>query len=129
MLKIGSAESKAGTLSRGKIELIELPTGERATVPVVIATGEEPGPCLLVTGNIHGGEVVGTLVLHRFLEELEPQLAKLRGTVVAIPSLNPSGLLAQTRQSPYQAVDPNHELVGDTASHHACVGLNNGNVR
>jgi predicted deacylase len=63
------------------------------------------GPTLLLTGNIHGDEVTGVIVIHRFLESLD--LSKLRGRIVAVPSLNPTGLLAETRFPQFEAKDPN----------------------
>lgn len=107
MSTLGTATEKAGTLVRGTFELLTLPTGAAETVPVVIAAGRRPGPTFLLTANIHGDEVVGTLVAHRFLEGLN--LEKLAGRVVAVPSLNPSGMRALTRFSELQATDPNRK--------------------
>lgn len=106
-LQVGTAKSKAGAVSRGSFDLVGLATGGYESVPVVIATGSHPGPTLLVTANIHGDEVVGTLVCHRFIESLD--LSKLRGQVVVLPSLNPSGMRALTRFSELQSVDPNRK--------------------
>jgi predicted deacylase len=106
-LKIGTAVEKPGSLSRGEFELGPLPTGGMEKISVVIAAGDKAGPTVLITANIHGDEVVGTLVCHRFLESLD--LAKLAGRVVVIPSLNPSGMRALTRHSELQAVDPNRK--------------------
>lgn len=47
----------------------------------MIASGNEPGPTFLLTANIHGDEVTGLVVVHRFIEGLEAsgRLEKLRG--------------------------------------------------
>lgn len=79
-----------------------------------VCSGAEAGPRVLITGNIHGDEVTGTIVIHRFIERcatsrvalptppdhlpslhlsLEGKLDRLKGTIVAIPSLNPTGHL------------------------------------
>jgi uncharacterized protein len=106
-LQLGTAHGKAGTVVRGCFQLVALPTGGFETIPVIIAMGNHPGPTLLVTANIHGDEVVGTLVCHRFIESLD--LKKLQGQVVVLPSLNPSGLRALTRFSELQGTDPNRK--------------------
>jgi predicted deacylase len=33
-----------------------------------VCSGAEAGPRVLITGNIHGDEVTGTIVIHRFIE-------------------------------------------------------------
>lgn len=66
----------------------------------------DPGPTFLVTANIHGDEVTGVLVVHRFLDFLEKNPLN-SGRVVIIPSLNPSGHLADSRTPLFQNKDPN----------------------
>ncbi len=107
MKKLGTVTEKPGTIQRGWFDLFELPNGQMERLPVVIASGKKEGPTFLVTANIHGGEVVGLVVLHRFFEKLN--LDELSGRIVAIPSLNPSGLLLGTRTPAWEAVDPNRK--------------------
>eukprot|EP00128_Syssomonas_multiformis_P000187 Colp12_sorted_trinity150504_noHs@14150 len=98
-------QREQGKLVRGSLPLVKLPTGDDLTVKYVVASGVEPGPTILITANIHGDEVTGTIACHRFLESLE--LSKVKGTVVCFPSLNPTGLLAGTRFPTFDAQDPN----------------------
>jgi hypothetical protein len=76
---------------------------------VVIATGRLPGPKLLLTGNIHGNEINPCIICHRVIEWLESAVAdgSFKGTVVLMPSLNPTGHRAGTRSPSFESVDPN----------------------
>jgi predicted deacylase len=105
--RLGNVQETLGKTMRGSYNSLELPNGQWEELPVVWASGSKPGPTLLLTANIHGGEVIGTLVLHRFFELLKT--SDLKGSVVAIPSLNPSGQIALTRFSAWDAVDPNRK--------------------
>lgn len=102
---IGSAKALPGKIQYGKWEAFRHPTGQGEFLPVVIAQGLKDGPCLWLTAGIHGPEHTGPLVLH---ELINPQLvAEMRGTVVAIPALNPVGLRMMLRQPHPDSKDPN----------------------
>ena len=102
---IGSAQARPGRIQYGKWEAFRHPTGQVEFLPVVIAQGVKDGPCLWLTAGIHGPEHTGPLVLH---ELINPQLvAEMRGTIVAIPALNPVGLRMMLRQPHPDSKDPN----------------------
>ncbi|MHA1934068.1 MAG: succinylglutamate desuccinylase/aspartoacylase family protein [Candidatus Thorarchaeota archaeon] len=104
-ITIGSAKSEPGKLTYGFIDGLELPTGTVDKIPVMIAQGKEDGPTFFLTANVHGNELTGVAVIH---ETVNDDLAsKLKGTVVAIPTLNPSGLRLGKRHSEYNEPDPN----------------------
>ena len=106
-MKIGTAESKAGEVSKGYIDMVSFPTGGMERAPVMMATGEGGGdsPTLWLTANLHGNEVTGIPVIHRTItEELAEQIT---GTVVGVITLNPSGLRSADRRSNYDNRDPN----------------------
>lgn len=135
---LGTAIEQRGSISRGRVELLQLPTGDTVSCAVVIVSGTLDGPTFLVTAStsfirvarsstitnsvslscvlvslsviykdIHGDEVTGVVVVHRVIERLSAQLEQVRGRVVFIPSLNPTGLLAGTRFPQFDAHDPN----------------------
>jgi predicted deacylase len=105
MLTLGSATAAPGTIQYGRWEALGHPTGHTEFLPLIIAQGKEEGPCLWLTAGIHGPEQAGPLVLYRLItRELVDQL---RGTVVAIPALNPAGLRMANREPPHAAKDPN----------------------
>ena len=91
----------------GWFELAALPTGHVERLPVTIVHGAAPGPVVWVTANIHGDEVTGLAVVHAVLAAIEADRTALRGTLVAIPSLNPAGLHTRRRESYLDRRDPN----------------------
>lgn len=110
ILKVGTAVARPGEISYGWFDIVELPTGNQERLPVIICQGNEPGPVFWFTAGIHGDELTGVPALH---ETITAELAtNLRGTVVAIPSLNPAGLLTHTRQPYYNVGDPNRTFPG-----------------
>lgn len=102
---LGDVVAVPGELTHGWFELAALPTGHLERLPVILAQGRESGPVLWLTANIHGDEVTGLAVVH---ELLTTTLARqLRGTVVALPTLNPAGLYTRQRASYLDRRDPN----------------------
>jgi len=109
-LSLGTATAAAGEIVYGWYTLAELATGHVERLPVVIARGRESGPTLWLTANIHGDELTGMGVVH---DVVTPALLPgLRGTVVAVPSLNPAGLHTGRREPYLDARDPNRLFPG-----------------
>jgi len=71
----------------------------------MVARGEKEGPTLWLTANLHGNEVAGIPVIHRILTE--ETAALIKGSVVGVVTLNPSGLRSAERRSHYDSRDPN----------------------
>lgn len=63
--------------------------GERICVPVLVAKGRFDGPVVGITSAIHGNELNGIPTIFRVFRELDVQ--QMRGTLVAVPVLNPPG--------------------------------------
>ena len=104
-ITLGTAKSMAGSIQYGRWEALGHPTGHAEFLPVIIAQGREDGPCLWLTAGIHGPEQAGPLVLYQLItQELVDQM---RGTIVAIPALNPAGLRTATREPYHAPQDPN----------------------
>ncbi|MFP4188466.1 MAG: succinylglutamate desuccinylase/aspartoacylase family protein [Halobacteriales archaeon] len=104
-MRIGTAEARRGGVAKGYVDLVSFPTGGTEKAPVMVARGDEEGPTLWLTANVHGNEVAGIPVVHRTVTE---ELAeRIRGTVVGVVTLNPSGLRSAERTSHYDARDPN----------------------
>lgn len=104
-LSIGTATAQPGDLVYGELPVLDLPTGGREALPVLIAQGREDGPTLWITANIHGPELTGLPIIHRVVTA--DLAARLRGTVIALPTLNPAGLRTATRAPYYSPTDPN----------------------
>ena len=99
-----------GELAHGWFELAALSTGHVERLPVTILHGRAPGPVLWLTANIHGDEVTGLSVVHALVGA--DLLSELRGTIVAIPTLNPAGLHTRRRESFLDRRDPNRLFPG-----------------
>ncbi|MDS0300079.1 succinylglutamate desuccinylase/aspartoacylase family protein [Halogeometricum sp. S1BR25-6] len=106
-MKVGTAESEPGEISRGHLSVAELPTGGDERLPVVVVEGEEPGPTAWATGAIHGDEPTGTAAIHEFLDRVRDRAKPLRGTLVCVPVTNPAGVRTNSRTSYYHGDDPN----------------------
>jgi predicted deacylase len=82
-----------------------------------------------VTGALHGNEVTGIGAAQEFVTaDVE---ARLRGTAVAIPILNPAGVRTDDRNSYYHGDDPNRSFpydVGHRTSPPAVQELINGRI-
>jgi predicted deacylase len=109
-LTVGNCIAAPGTIAYGTFEGVPLPTGGFDELPVVIVSGKRDGPTLWLTANIHGDEVAGIPVLHRLL--LDDLSARLRGTLVVMPSLNLAGLRTRKRHPYYDDRDPNRTFPG-----------------
>lgn len=90
--------------------------GQRATgvpvlVPVIVLKGEKSGRQLLLTAAVHGDELNGIRVIHRLLENINPDA--LSGTIVAVPGVNQPGMEAHSRYFGPHGGDPNRAFPGN----------------
>ena len=91
------------TIPAGARMSIDLPVGNITShspviLPVTVVRGKKAGPCLLVTGCLHGDELNGAEIVRRLLRT--PSLKRLRGTLLAVPVLNLPAFLTRTRYLP-----------------------------
>ncbi|TFG13318.1 hypothetical protein EU537_06560 [Candidatus Thorarchaeota archaeon] len=87
-LTIGTATAKKGELAKGVIPGIELNTGTKIDIPVLVLNGKQDGPVLLLVSTQHGIEIQGIEVIHRVMRKLvNPD--DLRGSIIGIPVENP----------------------------------------
>jgi predicted deacylase len=81
-----------------KMDIAKLQTGTKIDVPIIVERGKKDGPCLLLTGGIHGDEVNGVEIIRQIIAK---GLNKpTSGTVICIPLVNVFGFLNQTREFP-----------------------------
>ena len=104
-IKIGEIVSSPGEITYGYISVLEHPIGTLERLPVIIAQGKTDGPILWLTANIHGNEYTGIPVIHKIMNTVD--INNLKGAIVAIPSLNPSGSRVKRRSPYYDGKDPN----------------------
>ena len=97
-IQIGSATAGPGELARGGIEYGRDALGRPLEIPVIVYNGAEPGPRLWINAGTHGDEPEGALAIFLLLQQIK--IEELRGTVVAVPMLNPAGFVAGMRGDP-----------------------------
>lgn len=67
-------------------------------IPIHIVHGKKEGPCLLISGALHGDEMNGIQIIHRLMNIAK--LNALSGTLIAIPCINVYGLTTLQRNLP-----------------------------
>ncbi|WP_240740216.1 succinylglutamate desuccinylase/aspartoacylase family protein [Flagellimonas allohymeniacidonis] len=92
---------KPSYFESGNIHKVWLKLGEDGfsnpiKVPVLIAKGVEEGQVFGLTAAIHGNELNGIPIIYNLMDSLD--VSKLKGTVVAIPGLNPLAIANTQRE-------------------------------
>jgi len=92
---------------------VAVPAGERATIdlpmarlythskmglPVHVVHGKQAGPTLFVSAAIHGDEINGVEIIRRLLRNRS--INRIKGTLLAIPVVNPYGFIQHSRYLP-----------------------------
>ncbi|MCK9193163.1 MAG: succinylglutamate desuccinylase/aspartoacylase family protein [Nevskia sp.] len=95
---IGGQAVPAGTRRTVDLPVAALYTNTPVQLPVIVHHGREAGPKLFVSAALHGDEIIGVEIIRRVLKL--PQLADLRGTLMAVPVVNVLAFMHQSRYSP-----------------------------
>ncbi|CAN5634182.1 hypothetical protein BH23CYA1_BH23CYA1_13110 [soil metagenome] len=98
-----------GSSTRLMVDLIHDGLGRSLRLPVVVARGKHPGPVFGLTAALHGNEINGIPVIHRFFDTLD--LQTLRGTVVGVMVVNVPAYLNNERTFA-DRTDMNHIMPG-----------------
>jgi predicted deacylase len=93
------------------LNITTLASGMQLRIPVHRVTGAHPGPVMGLTAGIHGDEYLPIEVVRRVVTETDP--AKLHGTILAIPVVNPLAIESQTRNTPIDMTNLNRVFPGD----------------
>ncbi|MFI0445400.1 succinylglutamate desuccinylase/aspartoacylase family protein [Actinomadura sp. 6N118] len=109
-LTVGHLQAEAGCKARGAITVdLGLTTVD---VPLILINGTRPGPRVVLTGGVHGGEFIGTDAAARLGAVLEP--GEVRGQVVICPIANPPAVYhGRLGTSPLDGVNINRIFPGD----------------
>ena len=98
-LVIAGTEIPLGARRRIDIPVAKLFDYTELSMPVEVIRGHEPGPVLFVCAAIHGDEINGVEIIKRLLGR-QKALAKLRGTLIAVPVVNVFGFNRAIRYLP-----------------------------
>jgi predicted deacylase len=93
--KINLTDLKYGSTNRIRVPIASNGLGDAYEVPVSIIKGIEDGPVICITAAVHGNELNGIFIIFDFLKSIKPH--KLRGTIIAVPVINISGYLENSR--------------------------------
>ncbi len=81
-----------------ELEAAKLYTHSPLTISIEVVNGVEPGPTLLICAAIHGDELNGVEIVRQTLAKVD--VAKLRGTLIAVPVVNVFGFIHKSRYLP-----------------------------
>ena len=113
-ITIGGVTVAPGERRSIDLEVGRLYTHTPTTMPVQVICGRRPGPRLFVSAAIHGDELNGVEIIRRLLKA--PEMARLRGSLVAVPIVNLHGFIHTSRYLPDRR-DLNRSFPGsDTGS-------------
>jgi uncharacterized protein len=95
---VGKQEIGPGTRKTVELDVANLYTHARLTMPVHVINGRGEGPTLFLTAAIHGDELNGVEIIKRVMKRAV--LKSLRGCILAVPVVNIFGFIDQSRYLP-----------------------------
>jgi predicted deacylase len=87
-----------GTQADIGFPITTMATGTASSLALRVLHGARPGPAVFVSAAIHGDEIIGTAVIQRLAQELNPEA--LAGTVLLVPVANIFGFINGSRYLP-----------------------------
>jgi predicted deacylase len=109
-LCVGSLHAEPGTTARGTVpaNLGTLTTD----IPLTLVNGSRPGPRVVITAGVHGGEFTPIDAVVRLADRLDPR--EVHGQVVICPVANPNAVYqGRLNVSPVDGVNINRVFPGD----------------
>ena len=95
---LGDTTVQPGESAQIDLEVGTFVTHEKLQLQATVIHGKLPGPTLLISGCIHGDEFNGAEIIRRILRT--KQVAKLKGTLLAVPIVNRPGFVRRSRYMP-----------------------------
>jgi len=96
--EIGSTQVLPGTRTTIALPMARLYTHDQLSLPVHVIHGRSSGPAMFVCAAVHGDEINGVEIIRRLLNVRA--LDKLKGTLLAVPVVNPFGFIQRARYLP-----------------------------
>lgn len=94
---LGNISVEPKEIGYGILGTVELPTGSKVDIPVIVINGIEKGPVFTVVAGVHGAEVSPIGGLLTAVKEIDPN--SLKGTFIGVPGGNPLALMMGTLSS------------------------------
>ncbi|MGB3137616.1 MAG: succinylglutamate desuccinylase/aspartoacylase family protein [Nodosilinea sp.] len=121
---LGLDDLASGQRHRFFFQGVQMGSGQHWYVPVLVAKGDRPGPCVGLVAGVHGDEVSGIDAVQRVMAQLDP--AAMAGSVVAVlgvsrPAVEYSRSHWLSAQQGGSQVDMNRVWPGDEAGANAAV--------
>lgn len=99
------------------IPVTTLASGAELRLPLHTVQGAHPGPTLGLSALVHGNEPVPSVgIIRALLARIDP--AELRGTLLAVPVLNPLGYAGMSRHTPEDGMNLNGAFIASDAGGH-----------
>lgn len=99
VIKINGSLIQPGERRKVKVSVGMLPSGTKIFIEAHVFRAQEPGPCILVVGGVHGDEINGVQIIRKAVENrVFENLSS--GSVIAIPLLNVYGFINFSRDLP-----------------------------
>lgn len=102
------------TIKHGDIRVGTMSSGAPIALSVTVIKGKEPGPCLWINGQVHGGEVNGVVAAVEFARRIDP--AVVSGSIVITPTANPPAFDNHSKTAPQDLLDLDQSFPGSTSS-------------
>ncbi|MCW8859445.1 MAG: succinylglutamate desuccinylase/aspartoacylase family protein [Deltaproteobacteria bacterium] len=96
--EFGGVLIKSGSRATVGLPMPSLYTSNQMTLPVQVVHGRRSGPVLFVSAAVHGDEINGVEIIRRLLASRT--MNNLRGTLLAVPVVNPFGFIQRSRYLP-----------------------------
>jgi uncharacterized protein len=80
------------------IPVSDLSAGMQAQLEARVFHGKNDGPVIFVSAAIHGDEIIGTEIIRRVMNRLNPK--RMAGTVICVPVVNMYGFVGHSRYLP-----------------------------
>jgi len=110
MFEINGVKVKRGEHKQINLPFTNLASGLELTIPIHVYNGKEEGPTLMMSALGHGDAITGFEVIRQTVEQID--LNTLKGTILAIPCLNPIAFEWDSRNTPIDMQNMNRAHPG-----------------
>src|SRR5574341_1263970 len=109
--EVGNVSVERGEVGFGTLTTAYLPDSTAVNIPLIVVHGSTDGPVLWLSAAMHGPEITGTEVIRRITREVV-DVKKLRGTIVAVPLVNPFAYQQHQMTAPQDGYNMNRVFPG-----------------